>query len=104
MRDQGCPAYSPANVVVQACLRPTSPDGLPVIGNLLHNGHVATGGGPWGIAWGPLLGKCLASMIDDDDPPIRIGPTKPRRFDTLMYRTLMKSRAPASVPERWMWT
>jgi glycine/D-amino acid oxidase-like deaminating enzyme len=81
--------------VVQACVRPMSPDGVPIVGKLFGNVYVATGGGPWGITWGPLMGKSLASLInDDDDPPIRLGPLKPERFDTLIYQQLLKSRAP----------
>jgi D-amino-acid dehydrogenase len=72
-----------------------SPDGVPIVGQLFGNVYIATGGGPWGITWGPLMGKSLASLInDDDDPPIRLGPLKPERFDTLIYRQLLKSRAP----------
>jgi glycine/D-amino acid oxidase-like deaminating enzyme len=57
--------------VAQACVRPMSPDGVPIVGNFFGNVYIATGGGPWGITWGPLMGKSLASLInDDDDPPI----------------------------------
>jgi glycine/D-amino acid oxidase-like deaminating enzyme len=78
----------------QACIRPMSPDGIPVVGKLLDNVYVATGGGPWGITWGPLMGQSLASLInDDDDTPIRLGPLSPRRFNTLVYKTLLKSRS-----------
>jgi len=78
----------------QACIRPVSPDGVPVVGKLLDNIYVATGGGPWGITWGPLMGQSLASLINDDDSvPIRLGPLSPRRFDTFVYKTLLKSRS-----------
>jgi glycine/D-amino acid oxidase-like deaminating enzyme len=82
--------------IVQACIRPVAPDGMPILGKVLDNVYVATGGGPWGITWGPLMGLSIASMIldeDDDDPPIRLGPFKPERFDTLIYRTLLKERS-----------
>jgi glycine/D-amino acid oxidase-like deaminating enzyme len=81
--------------VVQACIRPAAPDGVPILGKLptVENVYVATGGGPWGITWGPLMGLCVASMIlDDEEPPIRLAPYKPDRFDTLIYRTLLKQR------------
>ena len=78
----------------QACIRPMSPDGIPVLGKLLDNVYVATGGGPWGITWGPLMGQSLASLInDDDDTPIRLGPLSHLRFDTLVYKTLLESRS-----------
>jgi glycine/D-amino acid oxidase-like deaminating enzyme len=89
--------------VIQACIRPTSPDGVPVLGKILDNVYVGTGGGPWGITWGPLMGKSLAFLIsndddddddDDDGPPIRLSAMRPQRYDTLVYRTLLKSRSP----------
>ena len=80
--------------MIQACIRPMSPDGVPVVGKLLDNVYVATGGGPWGITWGPLMGKSLASLINDDcDAPIRLGSLSPKRFDTMVYRSLQKSRS-----------
>ncbi|CAJ1959052.1 unnamed protein product [Cylindrotheca closterium] len=80
--------------IVQACMRPMSPDAIPVVGKILSNVYVATGGGPWGITWGPLMGKCIESLINDDDLPIRMAPLKPQRYDTLLYRTLLNSRSP----------
>ena len=83
--------------VIQACIRPVSPDGVPLVGKLLDNVYVGTGGGPWGITWGPLMGQSLACLIqdDDEDPPIRLGPLSPRRFDTFVYKSLLKSRTSA---------
>lgn len=79
--------------VFQACIRPMSPDGSPIVGKVFDNGYVATGGGPWGITWGPIMGQCLASIINqDDDAPIRLGQLRPDRFDNLVYQTLLKSR------------
>mmetsp|Transcript_15632 Transcript_15632/g.43302 ORF Transcript_15632/g.43302 Transcript_15632/m.43302 type:complete len:430 (-) Transcript_15632:108-1397(-) len=83
---------------LQACIRPVTPDGVPVVGKLMDNVYVATGGGPWGITWGPLMGQTLASLINDDgDPPIRLGPLSPKRFDTFVYKTLLKSRTSQDV-------
>ena len=82
--------------IVQACIRPMSPDGVPVVGKLLGNVYVATGGGPWGITWGPLMGQSLACLIlgdDDENPPVRLGPLSPKRFDTFVYKSLLKSRS-----------
>mmetsp|Transcript_14319 Transcript_14319/g.29633 ORF Transcript_14319/g.29633 Transcript_14319/m.29633 type:complete len:390 (+) Transcript_14319:26-1195(+) len=78
---------------IQACIRPASPDAMPVVGRLLQNVYVATGGGPWGITWGPLMGQSLASLIlEDDDRPIRLASLGPKRFDTFVYKSLLKSR------------
>ena len=87
--------------VIQACIRPTTPDGVPMIGKLLNNVYIGTGGGPWGITWGPLMGKSLASLIlDDEDTPMPMGPFRPSRFDTVVYRSLLKSRSNGGSLER----
>ena len=80
------------NSKLQACIRPTAPDGMPILGKVLDNVYVATAGGPWGITWGPLMGLCVAHMILDQEPPIRLAPFKPQRFDSIIYRTLLKER------------
>lgn len=78
----------------KACIRPISPDGVPVIGKLIGNVYVGTGGGPWGITWGPLMGQSLAALIcEDDEPPLRLGPLGPKRFDTFVYKSLLQSRS-----------
>ena len=88
---------------VQACIRPNSPDGVPVVGQLkpYRNVYVVTGGGPWGITFGPLMGKCLASLLlnNEEDgtddrvtPPVRLASLAPGRFDTIMYRTFLEQR------------
>jgi glycine/D-amino acid oxidase-like deaminating enzyme len=99
--------------VIQACIRPTTPDGMPIMGKLpgYQNVYVCSGGGPWGITWGPLLGSCLAKCIlydravkekeedweeEDLDLPIRISPLRPSRFDTLLYRSLRQQRKSSS--------
>ena len=87
------PINNSKNSKVHACIRPTAPDGMPILGKLLENVYVATAGGPWGITWGPLMGLCIANMILDNDPPIRLAPFKPQRFDTIIYRTLLKERS-----------
>lgn len=88
----------------QACIRPTTPDGMPIVGQLRRttNVHVCTGGGPWGVTWGPLMGQTLATLLltdEDDASPdvsIRLGPLQPQRFDTLLYRSLLTQRRAVS--------
>lgn len=47
-----------------ACLRPVTPDGLPIVGELqgVKGLVVATGGGPIGIELGPAIGKLAAEI------------------------------------------
>ena len=51
----------------QACYRPVTDDGLPLIGRvpMLANAYVATGHGPWGILNAPGTGLSLAELITE---------------------------------------
>ena len=78
MRDEGaherleamCRAISPALAAApirtrQACFRPVTEDGLPLIGAVSgdEGAYVATGHSVWGIA--PATGKAMAELILD---------------------------------------
>ncbi len=49
----------------QACYRPVTDDGLPLIGRVpgMVGGYVATGHGPWGMLNAPETGLALAELI-----------------------------------------
>ena len=49
----------------QACYRPVTDDGLPVIGRVpdVRSAYVATGHGPWGMLNAPATGLALAELI-----------------------------------------
>jgi glycine/D-amino acid oxidase-like deaminating enzyme len=51
----------------QACYRPVTDDGLPLIGRLpgVKGAYVATGHGPWGMLNAPATGLALAELIAD---------------------------------------
>ncbi|MGH7306894.1 MAG: NAD(P)/FAD-dependent oxidoreductase [Candidatus Rokuibacteriota bacterium] len=51
----------------QACYRPVTDDGLPLIGGVpgLPGAFVATGHGPWGILNAPATGLALAELVAD---------------------------------------
>jgi glycine/D-amino acid oxidase-like deaminating enzyme len=51
----------------QACFRPVTSDGLPLIGPVpgIPGAYVATGHGAWGILTAPATGEMLAEMILD---------------------------------------
>lgn len=57
-----------------ACLRPTTLDGLPVIGRLPSNPNllVATGAGRKGILYGPAMGKIVSDLVAGAAPEIDI--------------------------------
>ena len=77
----------------QACFRPVTEDGLPLIGKVpqLDGAHVATGHNVWGILNAPATGEALAELIGDgvarttDLTPF--DPTRLRRLDPLLLRS-----------------
>jgi glycine/D-amino acid oxidase-like deaminating enzyme len=56
----------------QACYRPVTEDGLPLIGRVqnLAGAFVATGHGPWGMLNAPATGLALAELIVDGRPTL----------------------------------
>lgn len=60
------PAFDPARIVArQACFRPVTEDGMPLIGKAPHadNVYVATGHNVWGILNAPATGEAMAELI-----------------------------------------
>jgi D-amino-acid dehydrogenase len=62
--------------------RPTSPDGLPIIGRSprFHNLILATGHGMLGITFGPVTGKLVAQIIANEPPVVNPFPLRVERF------------------------
>src|SRR3954465_11243758 len=54
----------------QACYRPVTQDGLPLIGRVpgLKGAYIATGHSDWGILNGPATGEAIAELIVDGPP------------------------------------
>lgn len=74
-----------SNIVRQtACLRPTTADGLPVIGRVetLPNLFIATGAGRKGIHYGPGMGKIIADMLTGKEPEVETKPFSAGRLAT----------------------
>jgi len=62
------PALGEAKVLArQACFRPVTQDGLPLIGRVpgLQGAYVATGHSVWGILNAPATGEAMAELIID---------------------------------------
>jgi glycine/D-amino acid oxidase-like deaminating enzyme len=60
------PAFRPERIVArQACFRPVTQDGLPLIGKVRgsENAYVATGHSIWGILNAPATGEALAEFV-----------------------------------------
>ena len=67
----------------QACYRPVTDDGLPLIGRVpgLRGAFVATGHGPWGMLNAPATGLALAELIADGAPSlVDLRPFDPARL------------------------
>jgi glycine/D-amino acid oxidase-like deaminating enzyme len=68
MTRTSAPSLTEAPVLVtQACFRPVTRDGLPLLGPVpgVANTFVATGHGVWGILNGPASGEAMAELIVD---------------------------------------
>ena len=77
------PAISDATLVMHtACLRPVTPDWLPIIGRVpgYGNAWLATGAGKKGILLAPGIGKSVADLITSDETGLPIGNFAPERF------------------------
>ncbi len=67
----------------QACYRPVTDDGVPLIGRVprIANAYVATGHGPWGILNAPATGLALAELITQGAASsVDLEPFDPARF------------------------
>ncbi|MEC8993476.1 MAG: FAD-dependent oxidoreductase [Candidatus Latescibacterota bacterium] len=67
----------------QACHRPVTEDGLPLIGAVPEVGgaYVATGHGVWGMLNGPATGQAMADLIvDGSTPHVDLAPFNPGRL------------------------
>jgi glycine/D-amino acid oxidase-like deaminating enzyme len=77
----------------QACFRPVTQDGLPLIGAVPgHDGaYIATGHNVWGILNAPATGEAMAELIADGEERTvdlsRFDPGRMRPFDASRLRT-----------------
>lgn len=72
-----------ASMVLQtACLRPVTPDWLPIIGRApgWDNVYLATGAGKKGILLSPGIGQSVADLMTQGETTLPIGPFDPARF------------------------
>ena len=77
------PSLANAAVVQQtACLRPLTPDWLPIVGRApgWENAYIAAGGQKKGILLGPAMGKGIAEIIAAGSTEICLDGCEPARF------------------------
>ena len=78
------PAMADAEVVLHtACLRPLSPDWMPIVGAApgWDNAYLATGAGKKGILLSPGLGKAVADLITEGSTDLPVDEFKVDRFN-----------------------
>ena len=65
-----------------ACLRPVTPDWLPIIGRApgWENVYLATGAGKKGVLLSPAMGKAVADLITEGTTQVPIAGFDPERF------------------------
>lgn len=63
--------------------RPCAPDGLPYLGqsSKLKNLIIAGGGGMMGLSLGPIFGKTVSELANDQKPAVEIKIFNPERFN-----------------------
>lgn len=63
--------------------RPCAPDGLPYLGqsSRLKNLIIAGGGGMMGLSLGPIFGKTVSELANDQKPTVEIKIFNPERFN-----------------------
>ena len=77
------PALSGAEQVLHtACLRPVTPDWLPIVGKApgWDNVYICTGGQKKGILLGPAMGKGIAEIMSNGRTDISLVGCEPERF------------------------
>jgi glycine/D-amino acid oxidase-like deaminating enzyme len=80
------PALAPSRILArQACYRPVTRDGLPLIGAVpgLAGAYVATGHSVWGILNAPATGEAMAELIVGDAGTVDLSGFDPGRLRPL---------------------
>jgi glycine/D-amino acid oxidase-like deaminating enzyme len=80
------PLFRPEKIIAQqACFRPVTEDGLPLIGKVPQSEglYVATGHNVWGILNAPATGEALAQLIAKDATRGDLSPFDPARLRPL---------------------
>ena len=93
------PTLGQAKVLArQACHRPVTQDGLPLIGAVagLEGAYVATGHSVWGILNAPATGEAMAELIVDGARAcVDLSPFDPARLAPLDPK-LLRTEGPGS--------
>ena len=83
------PAMAEARLALQtACLRPVTPDWMPIVGRApgWDNVYLTTGAGKKGVLLSPAMGKATADLITRGMTELSIGECAPERFSPVSGR------------------
>jgi glycine/D-amino acid oxidase-like deaminating enzyme len=97
------PALGGAKVLAsQACYRPVTQDGLPLIGPIPGFGgaYAATGHSVWGILNAPATGEAMAQLICEGTSTVDLAPFDPARLPALDPARLRKGSAAGGTTPR----
>jgi glycine/D-amino acid oxidase-like deaminating enzyme len=87
MSERLSPLFRPDNIIAQqACFRPVTEDGLPLIGRVPQSDglYVATGHNVWGILNAPATGEAMAQLIAEGATrQVNLAPFDPARLAPL---------------------
>ncbi|MGY8706814.1 FAD-dependent oxidoreductase [Bradyrhizobium sp. 18BD] len=87
MSERLSPLFAPEKIIArQACFRPVTQDGLPLIGRVPESEglYVATGHNVWGILNAPATGEATAQLIADGATrDVDLSPFDPARLEPL---------------------
>ena len=68
----------------QVCYWPETPDGLPIIDQIVPGAFVAAGHSVWGILQGPITGKAVTELVLDGEAScIDLEPFRLDRFASI---------------------
>lgn len=80
--------------------RPSTPDSLPLIGEIAGTGvHAAFGHQHVGLTAGPRTGRIVAALIDGKPPNLDLAPYDANRFTSGKARLGRRPRQPAPTPQ-----
>lgn len=90
--------------VTQACMRPCTPDALPVMGRIpdVTGAYISTGHNCWGILWAPISGLCMSELIIDGIcRTVNLDPFRPDRFMNSDRKQRGRKQGVMDVGEQW---
>eukprot|EP01031_Cornospumella_fuschlensis_P038214 gene38214-46433_t len=90
--------------VQQACMRPCTSDGLPVMGAIptVKGAYISTGHNCWGILWAPVSGMCMAELISTGTSiTVDLNPFSPDRYMIKGAKGRGRKKGALYVGEQW---